>query len=331
MTHIDAMGRGRMKPDLAQLDAGARLNALLATYDRAGHVQRDPISFVHASTRDEDREVVGLLASSLAFGNVKAVRRSIVRVLEVLGPHPASAIETTSERALARKLRGFVHRTWTGVDIARLLARAAQLRRSEGSLGSAFATRLDDAGALREGLARFADALRGPTESRSLRHLVPDPRAGSACKRLILYLRWMVRPADGIDLGLWPVDPSRLIVPVDTHIQRIAHNLGLTTRTDASWRTAEEITASLRVFDPNDPVKYDFALCHLGISRACPSRRDPALCAQCVLRDACRHWRTPTRLPRRDRAARGETLARAERCPQAGAPPRRREAPRPRG
>ncbi|MCC6872784.1 MAG: DUF2400 family protein, partial [Sandaracinaceae bacterium] len=105
-------------------------------------------------------------------------------------------------------------------------------------------------------------------------------------------LRWMIRPADGVDLGLWAeLSPSILLIPVDTHVHRIAKNLGLTERNDASWRTAEEITASLRRLDPLDPVKYDFALCHLGISRQCPSRRDPDKCDACVLRPSCGVWR----------------------------------------
>jgi uncharacterized protein (TIGR02757 family) len=100
----------------------------------------------------------------------------------------------------------------------------------------------------------------------------------------------MVRPADGVDLGLWPVSPSDLLIPVDTHIHRISRNLGLTDRRAASWATAEEITANLRRLDPRDPVKYDFALCHLGVSRQCPSRSEQDKCARCVLQDVCSVW-----------------------------------------
>jgi endonuclease III len=100
----------------------------------------------------------------------------------------------------------------------------------------------------------------------------------------------MVRPADGVDLGLWPIAPSELVIPVDTHIHRISRNLGLTDRRTAAWATAEEITAALREFDPEDPVKYDFALCHLGVSRECPSRPDPVKCQRCVLQDVCSVW-----------------------------------------
>ena len=100
----------------------------------------------------------------------------------------------------------------------------------------------------------------------------------------------MIRPADGVDLGLWPIAPSELVIPVDTHIHRISRNLGLTTRRTATWATAEEITAALRNFDPEDPVKYDFALCHLGVSRDCPSRAEPQKCERCLLQDVCSVW-----------------------------------------
>jgi uncharacterized protein (TIGR02757 family) len=106
----------------------------------------------------------------------------------------------------------------------------------------------------------------------------------------MLLLRWMARPADGVDLGVWPIPPSQLLVPVDTHIHKLARNLGLTRRNDVSWRTASEITAALRRFDPADPVKYDFSLCHLGMLQRCPSRRDPERCEGCGVMPVCRHW-----------------------------------------
>lgn len=276
-----------------------RLDALRADQDVAAHRAADPVGFVHRYERKDDQEIAGLVASSLAFGRVASVRASVARVLGVLAAHggPAAAVEHTSEDELREALGDFVHRVYRGPDVARVLANAGMLRRTYGSLGHFFASRR---GPHQERAAQLADALRGAPNhdseqaqqnSRGLRHLMPDPRAGSACKRLNLYLRWMVRPADGVDLGLWPTSPAELVIPVDTHVHRIAKNLGLTQRNDASWRTAEEITSTLRVLDPDDPVKYDFALCHLGISRECPSRRDEDKCARCALRTVCLHWR----------------------------------------
>lgn len=268
-----------------------RLDELVATHDVQARRAADPVQFVHGYTDARDQEVTGLVASSLAFGQVATVRQSVARVLDALGEHPADFVMSHDERQLRAALDGFVHRIYRADHLARLLARAGSLFRAHGELGVAFtdalsASRFD----LREAAARFADELRGPAPSRGLKHLVSNPRAGSACKRLLLYLRWMIRPADGVDLGLWDVSPSLLIMPLDTHVHRIAQNLGLTQRSDASWRTAEEVTAALRAFDPNDPVKYDFALCHLGVSRECPSRRDETKCARCVLREVCQVW-----------------------------------------
>ena len=268
-----------------------RLDQLLAACDAESTRRRDPVDFVHGYDAPGDQEIVGLIAASLAFGNAVAARRSIARLLAVLGPGPAQLVAASDEVALRRRLAGFTHRIYRGEHLARMLAGAGALLREHETLGHAFAAfhRASD-GDFREALARFADALRGETSSRSLRHLVSDPRAGSACKRLVLYARWMIRPADGVDLGLWPIAPSELVIPVDTHIHRISRNLGLTTRRTATWATAEEITAALRNFDPEDPVKYDFALCHLGVSRDCPSRAEPQKCERCLLQDVCSVW-----------------------------------------
>jgi uncharacterized protein (TIGR02757 family) len=175
------------------------------------------------------------------------------------------------------------------------------MRAGSGSLGARFARLIDEAGAgeapVRAALSRFADELRTAPPAltilrerggKGLRHLCPDPGAGGAAKRWNLYLRWMVRGPDGVDLGIWPdVPTAALVVPLDTHVARVARRLGLTRRKDLSWRTAEEITAALRVADPDDPVRFDFALCHLGMSGHCPPRRVPERCAICKLVEGC--------------------------------------------
>jgi uncharacterized protein (TIGR02757 family) len=278
-----------------------RLDVLLAACDAEVTRGRDPVDFVHRYGDPRDQEIVGLIASCLAFGNVVAARRSIDRVLTAVGPKPATMVMDLGHAELRDRLRGFVHRIYTGEHLASMLWRAGDLCRRHETLGNAFAHfHRVGGGDFRDALARFADALRGDSASRSLRHLVSDPRAGSACKRLLLYARWMVRPADGVDLGLWAIAPSELLIPVDTHIHRISRNLGLTDRRTACWATAEDITAALRKFDPEDPVKYDFALCHLGVSRACPSRPDTAKCERCVLQDVCSVWTKGRGKMRRD-------------------------------
>ncbi len=268
-----------------------RLDQLLASCDAESTRRRDPVDFVHAYDEPRDQEIVGLVAASLAFGNAVAARRSIERVLVTLGSAPAALLVESDQAELGRRLHGFIHRIYRAEHLASMLWRAGRLVREHESLGNAFVHfHRASRGDFREGLSRFAAALRGESTSRNLRHLVSDPRAGSACKRLLLYARWMIRPADGVDLGLWPISPSELLIPVDTHVHRISRNLGLTSRRSASWATAEEITAVLRTFDPDDPVKYDFALCHLGVSRECPSRPEPSKCEQCVLQEVCSVW-----------------------------------------
>ena len=268
-----------------------RLDAIVAGREPAEHLHQDPLGIVREFNTEADQELVGLLAASLAFGNVVSIRRSIRRVLQVLGPEPYRALMETDATRLRRRLGKFRHRVYRGAHVASLLLNAREVLRGHGSIGYAMVQHMHAAeGDFREALARLAEELRGESQERGMRHLVSDPRAGSACKRLLLYCRWMIRPDDGLDLGLWSLSPAVLVMPIDTHVHRIARNLGLTDRNDASWVTAAEVTSALREFDAEDPVKYDFALCHLGISGDCPSRRDPQICQGCSLRAHCREW-----------------------------------------
>ncbi|HUJ29428.1 MAG TPA: TIGR02757 family protein, partial [Myxococcales bacterium] len=190
--------------------------------------------------------------------------------------------------------RGFSYRMTGPRDVACLLRGAGAMLREHGSLGAAFGKHFRARGSLREALGAFVEELlsveRAP--SRRLKHLLPHPSRGSACKRMNLFLRWMVRGPDGVDFGLWrdQVPPSALLVPLDTHVHRIGRFVGLTRRKDLSWKTAEEVTKRLRSLDGADPVRYDFALSHLGISGSCASRKDQRRCAGCPLKPVCRFW-----------------------------------------
>jgi uncharacterized protein (TIGR02757 family) len=253
-------------------DLGARLEEIAAR-PPAERLARDPLGLVREA---QDREGAALVAAALAFGNARAIRGSAAVALRAL--HEGRT-----------RVPGFRHR-WVGEeDLAALLRGLARCRRRFGSLEACF--RAGDEGDLAAALDRFADELRGRGGSRVLRFLLPRPRDGSACKRMLLFLRWVARPDDGVDLGLWEsVDPARLVVPLDTHVHRIAWWLGLTDRRAADWRTAVEVTESLRRYDPDDPVRFDFALAHLGILGDCPRRPLAAKCAQCPLRLWCRVW-----------------------------------------
>jgi uncharacterized protein (TIGR02757 family) len=274
------------------------LDRVRAREDLAARREADPVLFAHRYPAAADKELVALVAASCAFGNVKAIRAKLEDLFTRLGPSPSAASD--DEAFVFARVDGWVHRVYRGEDVARLLLGARKVQRRHGTLGDRFAGDLAAAGGdVREALARLCDAVReagrfeeaSSRRRRGLSHLLPDPRGASASKRLFLFLRWMVRPADGIDLGLWRhVDPAVLVVPVDTHIHKLATNLGICTKKGASFRAAEEITGALRRLDPSDPVKYDFSLCHMGMLQHCPSRRDPRRCEGCGVKAVCRHW-----------------------------------------
>jgi uncharacterized protein (TIGR02757 family) len=217
----------------------------------------------------------------------------------------------------ARRFDGLVHRWTRGEDIAALLVIARRAFDEAGSLERLFLDgyRHGEPGALRTALSRFVRALhsyapRLGRRPRGLAFLLPDPDAGSACKRLNLYLRWMVRRDDPLDRGIWrAVSPADLVMPLDTHVARIARNLGLSTRRTADWRMAEEVTASLARIDPRDPTRFDFALCRLGILQECPTRQEIAKCLACELRAVCGLYAALSRPPRGTRP-RGEPTRR---------------------
>jgi uncharacterized protein (TIGR02757 family) len=185
-------------------------------------------------------------------------------------------------------------------DVACLLYGAGGILRAHGALGACFSSHYRRLGSVRTALGAFIDELCAPdftpitgqrAPTRRLKHLLPHPDRGSACKRLNLFLRWMVRGPDGVDFGLWREIPAaELVVPLDTHVHRIGRFIGLTNRKDLSWKTAEDVTRRLRMLDAADPVRYDFALSHLGISGTCAARKDARRCAGCPLKPICRYW-----------------------------------------
>jgi len=297
---IREVSRNRATPSSLDLPRLHRhLDALRTTYDR-DFLETDPLAFVHRYAQDEDREVVGFLAAGLAFGGVDQIRASVSRLLETLGPRPAATLRSTTLRDLRSRTRGLGHRFLDGEDLARTLRLLGRITRRSGSLRAFF---LEGAHPGRDGMraaiasfsARALALWGGPRDGRpcgqgrGVRFFFASPADGSACKRLNLFLRWMVREEDGLDLGIWrDVSPRDLILPLDTHVSRIARYLGLTHRRTIGWAMAEEVTAVLRRLDPDDPVRYDFAIARLGILDRCPRRRRPDLCAACPIEPVCR-------------------------------------------
>jgi uncharacterized protein (TIGR02757 family) len=314
-----------------------------ATLDRAARLSADPVELPRRYTDPGDQEVAGLLAACLAYGRADLFKPILARLLDQLGPSPAAAVDAISAKlqaplaaetatsaggpaqaALLDRFGWFRYRFNQPADLAALLAAIGHLRLAHGSLGARFAALFEAAGggpgALRPALAAFARELREAPPvagllrgrgGRGLRHLLPDAAGAGAAKRWNLYLRWMVRGPDAVDLGAWPGVPrAALLMPLDTHIHRVARRLGLTARADAGWRTAEEITAGLRLVDAADPVRHDFALCHLGMCGACPPRLTPAHCAACPLFSACPTASAPAAARRRGAARSGRARRR---------------------
>lgn len=221
----------------------------------------DPLEFLYSYGKTEDREIAGLVASGLAYGRVSLILKSVEKVLKVLGPDPSEFLQTADPDGLKTQLGGFRHRFTAGEEIANFLVCISMVQRKHGLAGN-FLAGLLEKNAYLEALDVFVSGLLEPM-GRS--YLLPRPSGGSACKRLHLFMRWMVRK-DDVDPGGWNmISPSDLIVPVDVHMFRVGKCLGFTERKTADGRTAAEITEGFRLICPEDPVKYDFSLTRFGI------------------------------------------------------------------
>jgi len=276
---------------------------LEALYRRYGstYLDTDPIRYPRAYARPDDREVVGFIAAALAYGRVAQIQRSIGRVCEAMGPHPAAFVRQFDPMRGKKALKGFAHRFNDARDMGLLLWYMRQMLETHGSIeGFLLAGRPagddDMGGALSSFVARALDLDCSPYYPKGalppgagVRFFLPSPSDGSTCKRLNLYLRWMVRRDDGVDMGVWRgLSAAHLVIPLDTHVSRICSYIGLTQRRTIGWKMAMEVTHRLRELDPDDPIKYDFAICRLGILDACPRHRDPVCCSGCDLRLICR-------------------------------------------
>lgn len=250
------------------------LDRLYSQYNRKRFIHPDPLEFVHHYHDPADREVVGFIASALAYGRVAQILKSVQVVLDRLGPAPSGYVRHARRSTLARDFGGFKHRFTTGEDLVWLLENLQRALKRHGSLEACFLSNFDPTSpTVLPALAHFAEEL-SACDCPPSGMLLPSPERGSACKRLNLFLRWMVR-SDEVDLGIWTgVPASMLIIPLDTHMHRISRQLGLTRRNQADMRTALEITDQFRSIAPADPVRYDFALTRLGIRQAIDTNGD---------------------------------------------------------
>lgn len=284
---------------VAPQDFRHRLESARAARSPEERLRNDPLWFPRrrraAGASRQDVESVALLSAMLAFGRAALFMKTIARVLDGCPPpYPAGF------RRHAQDFAWPGYRFCRGDDLKRFVHAIADVSARHGGLQEAFRPGWTSSGSVWNGLAALRTALLDAASDRrrppspGLRYLLPDPLSGSCAKRWMLFLRWMARPDDGIDLGLWSVPPpAMLIVPLDRHVGRFARRFGWTCRAADDRRAAEEVTAALRRLDPADPARFDFALSHLGIDGDCGHGRDPAACRACALSADCGAARTP--------------------------------------
>ena len=257
----------------------------------------DPVWRVRRYEQPADQEVVAFIAAALAFGRVQSVLNSIDGMLAVMGPSPAAfvrAFDPVRDRDVFAHL---VHRWTNGRDFAALVWLLRQMLDRSGSIENFFVEGLAadavDVGAALESFSTRAlkldvSAIYGRKKPRpGVAYFFSRPSSGGACKRLNLFLRWMVR-SDRVDLGAWTkVKAGQLLIPLDTHVIRVGQCLQLTRLKSPGWRMAADITASLRAIDPVDPIRFDFSICHVGMMNACGFGKRQGD-AHCPLKGSCR-------------------------------------------
>jgi uncharacterized protein (TIGR02757 family) len=241
-----------------------RLDALYTEWNHPEFISPDPLETLKAYPNIPDREVAGLLAAAMAYGRVSALLVPLKRVLAVMGESPLAYVCERSESDIAKDLEGTVHRFARPEHMAALLAGAGGAIRSHGSLEAAFLQGYSRTEDVVDGLTTLTGVIRDGAEA-DPGHLLPNPEKGSACKRLLLFLRWMVR-RDSVDPGGWDsVNPAHLLLPLDTWTYRIALQARWTERKSADMKTVREVSSALSILNPDDPIRYDFALSRFGI------------------------------------------------------------------
>lgn len=236
-------------------------------------LEPDPLQFPHLFKDEKDIEVMAFIASVFAFGNVKQINTSLNKFLLVCDNKPYRYIQNFNKKKSSQQL-SLAHRFYSSRDLTQLFQLLNFAYREFGSLKNIFLSGYNRTDTnVKNTITNFSNFFLEKAKiefgkiSTGIKFMFPLPEKGSACKRMNLFLRWMVRK-DELDFGLWEEIPaSKLIIPVDTHIARICKQLKLTKRKNVSWKMAEEITENLKKFDVNDPVKYDFALCHIGMRK----------------------------------------------------------------
>jgi uncharacterized protein (TIGR02757 family) len=239
-------------------------------YDRFARpefISDDPIQLPRAFERREDAEVIGFLTATIAWGKRKSIIANAWKLVRLMDGAPHDLVLNASPAEL-RRLDGFVHRTFNDIDLRHFILGLRHLYREHGGPEAAFLEN-GSVGDMGQAITRFRQRFFKPGHHARTRKHVADPSKGGNAKRINMYLRWMVRPADrGVDLGLWQrIKPAELMVPLDVHTGRVARELGLLQRAQDDWKSVSELTEKLRQLDPEDPIRYDIALFGLGVAQ----------------------------------------------------------------
>ena len=242
-----------------------KLETLYLKYNTFCYISPDPLEFAY-NYQGRDREIVGLISSALAYGNIKQILKSITKVLDKMSSSPYHYMMSNNRKKFIFDFKGFKHRFTTDSDIVNLLCGIKNILEEFTSLEECFISEYDNKDkSILPALSEFIRHL-SKFFPQNKTYLLPSPKNGSACKRLLLYLRWMIRK-DEVDPGCWSdkISPSKLIIPLDTHMYQISKMCGFTKRKTADLKTAIEITKQFAKLSPSDPTKYDFALTRFGI------------------------------------------------------------------
>lgn len=238
-------------------------------FNRKNFIENDPIQIPHLFSKKEDKEIAGFLAATISWGNRRSIITNATRLMHLMDDSPHEFVMQYSPKDL-KKLEHFVHRTFNGIDCMFFVRSLRNLYRKHGSMELAFSKGIKQKDVdIKNAIVHFREQfLKVEHQKRSVKH-ISNPLTNSSSKRLCMYLRWMVRKdSKGVDLGVWKsIKPSQLCLPLDVHTGNVSRKLGLLQRKQDDWKAVEEITSVLRVLDKNDPVKYDFSLFGLGVTK----------------------------------------------------------------
>ena len=233
-------------------------------YNKPEFIEHDPVSIPHRFTKKEDIEISGFLTATISWGTRAGILKNAGRLMQIMDHSPFDFV-TNAGREDLEPLSRFVHRTFNGNDCIFFIRSLKNCYGSHGGLEELFS--MEGKRELKESISSFRKIFLETAHDPNVEKHIADPLKNASAKRILMFLRWMVRrDSKGVDFGIWKqIDPLNLVCPLDVHVGNVARKLGLLTRKSNDWKAAEELTANLRRFDPSDPVKYDFALFGLGI------------------------------------------------------------------